>query len=384
MGRRKGRITVRGNSLIADFYYQSERFRVAIPGLSASSKAHRQTADDLLLQIQADISRNAFNLSGYFPDHPKALQFRKGCDIKIEDRLNQWLERARQDCAASTWRDYKSAVNYHLIPEFGSFYMSDLTLGMIREWAYSLDISKKRIKNVLIPLKAIFDEAVDDEILDRSPFDTKSLLRKLNSPPPEVAPFTKEEMKAILLACDGQIRNIFQFAFWTGLRTSELIALQWSDIDLNHRSAHIWHVRTRAEEKEQTKTSSGKRKIELLQPAIDALKSQKQHTSEGHIFLNPRTGEPWKHDGPLRKTAWKPTLELAGVPYRKAYATRHTYASLMLSAGKQPMWVAQQMGHKDWGMIRKTYGRWIPNTSSSHDDISHLWAHDGHKENVSD
>ncbi len=24
------------------------------------------------------------------------------------------------------------------------------------------------------------------------------------------------------------------------------------------------------------------------------------------------------------------------------------------------MWVAQQMGHKDWGMIRKIYGRWIP------------------------
>jgi integrase len=31
----------------------------------------------------------------------------------------------------------------------------------------------------------------------------------------------------------------------------------------------------------------------------------------------------------------------------------------MLSRGENPMWVAQQMGHKDWGMIRKVYGRWI-------------------------
>ncbi|WP_211256807.1 hypothetical protein [Gulbenkiania indica] len=23
------------------------------------------------------------------------------------------------------------------------------------------------------------------------------------------------------------------------------------------------------------------------------------------------------------------------------------------------MWVAQQMGHKDWGMIRRVYGRWM-------------------------
>ncbi|WP_199179933.1 hypothetical protein [Chromobacterium sinusclupearum] len=30
------------------------------------------------------------------------------------------------------------------------------------------------------------------------------------------------------------------------------------------------------------------------------------------------------------------------------------------SAGEHPMWVAKQMGHADWGMIRRTYGRWIP------------------------
>ena len=32
----------------------------------------------------------------------------------------------------------------------------------------------------------------------------------------------------------------------------------------------------------------------------------------------------------------------------------------MLSAGESPMWVAQQMGHSDWTMIARVYGRWIP------------------------
>jgi hypothetical protein len=31
---------------------------------------------------------------------------------------------------------------------------------------------------------------------------------------------------------------------------------------------------------------------------------------------------------------------------------------MMLTAGESPMWVAQQMGHSDWGMIRRVYGRW--------------------------
>ncbi|MBN4053362.1 tyrosine-type recombinase/integrase [Haliea sp. AH-315-K21] len=52
-------------------------------------------------------------------------------------------------------------------------------------------------------------------------------------------------------------------------------------------------------------------------------------------------------------------MEKAGLKYRNPYQTRHTYASILLSSGKNPLWVAQQMGHKDWGMIRKVYGRWI-------------------------
>lgn len=53
-------------------------------------------------------------------------------------------------------------------------------------------------------------------------------------------------------------------------------------------------------------------------------------------------------------------LKKAGIRYRNPYQTRHTYASMLLSAGENPMWVAQQMGHKDWAMIRRVYGRWIP------------------------
>lgn len=32
---------------------------------------------------------------------------------------------------------------------------------------------------------------------------------------------------------------------------------------------------------------------------------------------------------------------------------------MMLTAGESPMWVAQQMGHKDWTMIARVYGKWI-------------------------
>ncbi len=376
-----GQITQRGKSLIVNFYYRGERFRVTIPGLRVGVKSHLKTAQGILLQIQADISRDDLNFAKYFPRHPKSPRFLTGSDIKISDRLEQWLDQSRNHCAASTMRDYRSIVRCHLIPVFGEYYLSDLTLGDIREWIYSLDISKKRIRNVIIPLKSIFDEAFEDGIIDHNPFSGGGLLRKMGSSPPDVTPFTVAQRDAILNACEGQIKNIFSFAFWTGLRTSELIALRWDDVCVEKRVAYIWHVRTSAGEKNQTKTSSGKRRIELLPPAIDALLAQQKFTIDGSIFLNPRTQQPWAHDAPLRKTAWIPALRRAGVDYQKPYSTRHTFASLMLSSGKNPMWVASQMGHRDWGMLRRVYGRWIADSeSSNHDEISHLWAQDGHKE----
>lgn len=45
--------------------------------------------------------------------------------------------------------------------------------------------------------------------------------------------------------------------------------------------------------------------------------------------------------------------------YRNPYQTRHTYASTLLSAGANPLYVAKQMGHRDTEMINRHYGRWL-------------------------
>ena len=120
------------------------------------------------------------------------------------------------------------------------------------------------------------------------------------------------------------------------------------------------------EEAIRSKTRAGRREVKLLAPALAALTDQKPLTylrQDGRIFLNPRTGEPWEGDQAIRKTLWTHALKRAKVRYRRPYQTRHTYASMMLTAGESPMWVANQMGHADWGMIRRTYGRWIPDAT---------------------
>jgi integrase len=110
-----------------------------------------------------------------------------------------------------------------------------------------------------------------------------------------------------------------------------------------------------------TKTEAGFREVKLLQPAIQALVAQKAHTflKNAEIFQNPQTQARWTGDQQIREMMWIPALKKARVRYRKPYQTRHTYASMMLMAGEHVMWVARQMGHTDWSLTAKRYGRWI-------------------------
>lgn len=101
--------------------------------------------------------------------------------------------------------------------------------------------------------------------------------------------------------------------------------------------------------------------VKLLAPAQDALRAQKRNTylMREWVFLN-QQGKPWLDDQQLRKGAWIPILEKVGVRYRHPYMMRHTYASMMVSAGENMAWIATQMGHSDISMIARVYGKWMP------------------------
>ena len=72
------------------------------------------------------------------------------------------------------------------------------------------------------------------------------------------------EQQAILSELNGQAKNMVQFFFWTGLRPSELIALQWDDIDWNRKTISVNKSLTQAaNEFEVTKTESGRREVKI-------------------------------------------------------------------------------------------------------------------------
>ena len=65
----------------------------------------------------------------------------------------------------------------------------------------------------------------------------------------------------------------------------------------------------------------------------------------------------------LRNRVWYPAIAAAGLRRRTMYQPRHTFASLMLSHGEDPLWVARMLGHTSLDMVFAHYGKFIRNRS---------------------
>ncbi|MCF3290909.1 site-specific integrase, partial [Escherichia coli] len=157
-----------------------------------------------------------------------------------------------------------------------------------------------------------------------------------------------------------QWENLFRFAIHTGLRSSELCALRWHDIDFVGKTAHVQSASVVGVIK-GTKTKAGTRKVELTEEAMLALINQKPFTfmKDATVFEDPKTNKPWASADAIRKKAWVPTLRKAGIRYRNPYQTRHTFATSHISRGANLFWLAAQMGHKGPEMLFRHYGQYL-------------------------
>lgn len=382
MGRGgRGVRAVSDTSIEITFMYRGVRCRERItlkPTATNLKKAEQHKA-----AIEHAISIGTFDYLVTFPGSTRAAKFAPEASREtMNGFLTRWLEAKKKHVASSTFDGYRKLVTLRLIPALGDTMLVDLKRKAVRDWLDTLEVSNKTLSNIQSCLRSALNDAAEEELLELNPLAGWTYSRKA-APPKEddVDPFSPEEQQAVLGALSGQARNMMQFALWTGLRTSELVALEWGDIDWLREEVMVSRAMTQASKgtAETTKTAAGRRSVKLLKPAMEALKAQKAHTflADLEVFQNPRTLERWAGDGPIRKTMWVPAMKKAGVRYRRPYQTRHTYASMMLSAGEHPMWVAKQMGHSDWTMIARVYGRWMPSAESdSGSKAVNLWAPD--------
>ncbi len=132
------------------------------------------------------------------------------------------------------------------------------------------------------------------------------------------------------------------FAAATGLRPSELFALEHGDVDRRAGVVQIRRAYANGRVK-QTKTRLSRRAVPLQAVALEALDQPRSRQDSRLLFPNSRGG--YLDFRNFNRRHWKPIQKALGIdPSRDLYDLRHTYATFALRAGVPVFAVSRFMG----------------------------------------
>lgn len=277
--------------------------------------------------------------------------------LVLGEVAERWIKLEGMKLQPSTLQDYRSIMNFHVLPSLGNWYIDQIKPVDVEEFMATRDCGPKRINNILVPLRSVFRMAKKNDFVERN---IMLDVQNLSVDRPRISPLSMEEAVRFLEAVSPHYRNFFVTAFFTGLRLGEQAALKWREVDWDRKIISIVESRVMGIEG-RPKTKGSYRDIHMLPVVEEALRDQRRRNKlkSPYVFLN-KDGEPVDGET-LRKTTWTPGLERVGLEYRSMYHTRHTFATLMLSSGENVGWVQRMMGHASLQMIHQRYYRYIPN-----------------------
>jgi len=269
----------------------------------------------------------------------------------------EWIKIKATEIKSSTLRDYRSSMNYHILPRLGNMPIKELGYLEIKRAIADLSCSGKRLKNVLVPVREVFEFALLSGFIEKNPM---SLVKSPKVTKPDIHPLSMEEVNLFLEEVSDRYRNFFAVAFFTGMRFGEMAALKWKNVDFKLGVIKVRETLVRGEEG-RPKTKRSVRDVDTLPPVVEALRNQRKSTmgKSDYVFLN-QYHRPVLPDS-MNQHVWKPALRKAGLAERRLYETRHTFATLMLDAGELPGWVQKMMGHETLQMIHDRYYSYIKN-----------------------
>lgn len=278
--------------------------------------------------------------------------------------------------AKSTLREYAKSLDKYWIPLWYQREIHTITAKEVRTAIADVDwTTDKTRNNNLTPLRGVFAIALDDEVITTNPVD-KIKNTKHQSPPPD--PFSRDEMERLLSWLhDKHIETApvywlyFEVAFWTGMRTGELLALTWSDIDFDNGLIKVSKVMSDGEVVNRTKTAEY-REVFFNNRSEDALKRLKRIKSlvSDRLFMSPRfINAAWQTDKTPRR-ALTEAMKATGIRHRATYTTRHTFITNCLTDGLNIYFVAKQTGHSV-RTLETRYARWI-DVSKARSEIAKL------------
>jgi integrase len=285
--------------------------------------------------------------------------------VLLRDYLERWLtDWCTANLSPTSRERYELLVRGQILPFLGNVKLQDLKPAHLSRWYAQLLENGNRRGGPLNPVTIKFASrvlhralaiAVQDEIITRNPCSIRSAPKVERK---EVQILSPEEVTRLLRTFRG--RNLQTFvttALATGARRGELLALRWSDVDLERGTVSIersLEQTTAGLRFKSPKTKSGRRTIGIPASVCDELRLHYRRQLERRLKLgqgrlpDSLVFSTW--DGQPRHPRavtieFMGVVRASGLPGITLHSLRHCHASALIAAGLDPVTVSKRLGH---------------------------------------
>ena len=173
----------------------------------------------------------------------------KECNISYSDYLDYWLENyCKVNLKYNTIQSYKSLINKYIKPKIGMYKLSTITSVGLNTYISNLceeyDFSRSYFKNILKVVKGSFRDACTKYGLIKYDPAIQLRLPKMDKYEEDIKHlYSKEEIERILerFKDNSPFTCAFLTSCFTGMRTGEVFALTWDDIDFENKIIDVKH-----------------------------------------------------------------------------------------------------------------------------------------------